>query len=155
MPNRDRLSAGAAVVAVVLAVVAVWQFVAAPRHWSDDEFVAATTERVELLIAADRDDPERAGRILSGATGSFADAFAQSADAYTEYVARADTRGDGHVDGVALARRDGESAVMLVAASLMVSTAQGRDSAPTLLRMRVLMTPEDRQLKIAALEVLG
>ncbi|MCF8605349.1 hypothetical protein L5I01_18515 [Gordonia sp. HY442] len=143
-----------AVVAVALAGVAVWQYASAPRHYSDAEYVAATTDRVGLLLEADSDDPGRAGRILSGATGEFHDAFAQSADAYTQFVTSAKTRGAGSVDGVGLARRNGDSALMLVAANVRVATATGQDATAGDFRMRVLMTPEDDELKIAAVEVL-
>lgn len=144
-----------AVVATVLAGVAVWQYASVPRHYSDAEYVAAATERVTLLVEADSDDERRAARILSGATGEFHDSFAQSADAYTKFVTSAKTHGDGTVDGVGLARREGDSALMLVAASVRVSTSTGQDAAPGAFRMRVLMTPEDDELKIAAVEVLG
>lgn len=143
------------VIAVVLAGVAVWQYAVAPRHYSDDDFIAAATSRVELLLEADSDDADRAARILSGATGTFHDSFAQSADAYSQYIETAKTRGDGTVDGIALARRDGDSALMLVAASVRVATSTGEDEAPATFRMRVLMTPEDDVLKIAAVEVLA
>ncbi|MGO3327724.1 hypothetical protein [Gordonia sp. (in: high G+C Gram-positive bacteria)] len=142
------------VVAVALAGVAVWQYTVAPRRYSDAEYVAAATDRVALLLEADSDDPGRAGRILSGSTGEFHDAFAQSADAYTQFVTSAKTRGDGSIDGVGLARRDNDSALMLVAASVRVATSTGQDAAAGDFRMRVLMTPEDDELKIAAVEVL-
>ncbi|GAA4659846.1 hypothetical protein [Gordonia humi] len=143
-----------AVIAVILACVAVWQFAVRPHHYSDAEFVAATTERVGLLVEADSDDHHRADRILAGSTGDFHDAFAQSADAYTRFVTSAHTRGDGGVDGVALARRDGDAALMLVAASVRVTTADGADASLTPFRLRVLMAPDDGELKISAVEVL-
>jgi Mce-associated membrane protein len=153
-----RRTAGVVVITVVVAVlvgVASWRLATAPDHYSDDDFVAATTERVSLLLEADSSDPTRARRILSGATGEFHDSFAQSADAYSQYIESARTRGSGAVDGVALARRDGESALMLVAASVRITTADGTDDEPSAFRMRVQMTPEDGELKIAGIEVLS
>ncbi|MCF8589786.1 hypothetical protein [Gordonia liuliyuniae] len=153
--SRRSLPIVFAVLSVVLAGVAVWQYLVAPHHYSDAEYVSATTDRVRLLVEADSDDQGRAERILSGATGAFHDSFAQSADAYTQFVASAETSGAGSVDGVGLARREGDSALMLVAASVRVATSTGQDEAPAAFRMRVLMTPEDGELKIAAVEVLG
>ncbi|WOC11583.1 hypothetical protein [Gordonia sp. MP11Mi] len=153
--RKQGLAVVFAIVAVALAGLAVWQYAVAPRHYSDAEYVSATADRVSLLMEADSEDQGRAGRILSGATGEFHDSFAQSADAYTQFVESAKTSGDGSVDGVGVARREGDSALMLVAASVRVATSTGQDAAPAAFRMRVLMTPEDGELKIAAVEVLG
>ncbi|WP_161893811.1 hypothetical protein [Gordonia spumicola] len=142
------------VVAALIGVVS-WRYATAPSYFSDDEFIAATTERVSLLLEADNGDTARAGRILAGATGEFHDSFAQSADAYSKYIESARTRGAGRIDGVAVARRDGSSALMLVTASVRISTADGTDDAASDFRMRVLMTPEDGVLKIAGVEVLA
>ncbi|WP_132992099.1 hypothetical protein [Gordonia zhaorongruii] len=144
-----------AVLAVTVACFAVWRYADAPTRYSDADYVDAATERVSLLVEADSTDPTRARRILSGATGDFHDSFAQSADAYTQFVAKAGTRGDGSVDGVAVARRDGDSALLLVAASVRVETAKSADDGGmNHLRMRVAMTPEDDVLKVSAVEVL-
>ncbi|WP_341256931.1 MULTISPECIES: hypothetical protein [Gordonia] len=155
--GRRQIAAIVVITVVVAALVGVasWRFATASVRYSDGEFVAATTQRVSLLLEADSSDPTRARRILSGATGEFHDSFAQSADAYSQYIESARTRGSGAVDGVALARRDGESALMLVAASVRITTADGTDDAASAFRMRVQMAPEDGELKIAGIEVLS
>ncbi len=155
LSGRAWVMLGAVAVAVVALVgVVSWRYATAPSYASDAEFVTATTQRVTLLLEADSSDTGRARRILAGATGAFHDSFAQSADAYSRYIESARTRGSGTVDGVALARRDGESALMLVAASVRVTTSGGTDDAASEFRMRVLMSPDDGELKIAGLEML-
>ena len=113
--------------------------------------MAAATERVKLLVVADADDPTRARRILAGSTGDFHDSFAQSADAYSEFVRAAGVRGTGTVDAAVLAQCDGDAGLVLVVAAVRA----GSDDAPTtMLRLRVLLRPEDDVLKLAAVETL-
>ncbi len=151
-------------VAVVIAAAlvgtaawAVWFAASAPDRHSDDDYLRAATQEVELLVTADADDPDRAQRILSRATGPFRDSFAQSADAYTEYIRQSGAEGDGEIDGAAVAGRSLRGAQVLVAASVQVRTADGdRDSEPVQqLRLRVTVVPEDGELKVAGLVLVG
>ena len=161
-----------AVLAVVAAALAWWQVSSAPKY-SDGELVDAAVSRVELLLTADADDPGRGREILFGATGAFRDSFAQSAEAYTQFVERQGTRGTAGIDGAALATRDGDRGVVLIAASLALAAGQqpgdseqsgepeqsgqpeqsGEPEAQSL-RLRVVVEPEDGQLKLAGVTFL-
>ena len=129
----------------------VWRAVDRSADYSDAQLVEAAEQRVAVLLQADADSPDRAEQILSGATGDFHDAFAQSADAYTRYVKREGAHGDATIDAAALAARMGESGVVLVAAGLQVSTD---DAAPLRqqIRLRVTVEPDDGQLKLSTVE---
>lgn len=158
----------AALLALALAAVAVWWAVGFPRptasgfgssgfaspgfassEFSDGDYVRAATTRVELLLSADPDDSDRAARILDGATGEFADEFAQSADAYSAYVARTGVRGTGRVEAAVLAQREGDAAVVLIVAELDVEGV-----APQQLRLRTVVADEHGVLRLAGVELL-
>ncbi|MFZ2510237.1 MAG: hypothetical protein WAW85_04010 [Gordonia sp. (in: high G+C Gram-positive bacteria)] len=144
-----------AVLAVLAAGLAWWQVRSGPTY-SDRELVAAAVERTELLLAADADDPGRAKEILSGATGEFRDSFAQSAEAYTQFVERQRSRGTAGIDAAALAAREGDRGVVLIAASLAVAAgdAQAAPAEAQPLRLRVVVEPADGQLKLAGVTFL-
>nr|WP_234354012.1 hypothetical protein [Gordonia iterans] len=141
-----------AVLTVLGAAGAVWAAVERGPAYSDRELVDAATARVELLLTADADDQRRAREILSGATGEFHDEFAQSADAYSAFVQTHGSRGEAHIDGNALAARDGDVAVVLIAATVRVES--GDEHGRRQLRLRVVVQPEDGVLKLAGVTFL-
>lgn len=161
---RQRMSRGirgALVLLATLTVVAAglgwWQLVSGPQY-SDQELVEAAVARTELLLTADVADPGRAREILAGATGDFRDSFAQSAEAYTQFVEQRGARGSAGIDAAALAARDGDRGVVLLAASLAVTVGQ-EDQAQAQaqaqpLRLRVVVEPADGQLKLAGVTFL-
>lgn len=144
-----------AVLAVVGAGLLVWRAAVAGPEFSDQQMVDAAGQRAELLLTADAGDPKRARQILAGATGEFHDSFAQSAESYTEFVAGRGSRGATTIDGAALASRDGDRAVVLVAASLRVeSPSRPQGEAPVQVRLRVVVEPEDGVLKLSGVTFL-
>ncbi|GAC56490.1 hypothetical protein GOHSU_08_00180 [Gordonia hirsuta DSM 44140 = NBRC 16056] len=147
-----------AVLAVAGAAVAWWQVVRGPQY-SDDQLVDAAVSRVQLVLSADADDPGRARKILAGATGEFHDTFAQSAQAYTRYIELQGTRGSAAVDGAALAYRDGDRAMVLVAATLSMAGAAGAgesgEAGGRPLRLRVVVEPDEGMLKLSGVTFLS
>ncbi|MGB3698882.1 MAG: hypothetical protein WBA05_15760 [Gordonia sp. (in: high G+C Gram-positive bacteria)] len=145
---------GAVVAAcVIVAAVAVWYAASAPSRFSDEDYVAAATSRVDLLLNVDADDPARAKRILDGATGAFHDAFAQSADAYSTYVKDTGARGHGSVDAAAVQYRSDAGADVMVAANVQVGDEKSDADAQPIkpLRLIVGMVPDGGVLKIDGL----
>ncbi|MFC0313295.1 hypothetical protein ACFQNE_16180 [Gordonia phosphorivorans] len=143
-----------AVLAVLVAGVTVWQATARERSYSDADLIDAATSRVELLLTADADDTDRARQILAGATGDFHDQFAQSAQAYTEFVQEQGSNGRARIDGAGLVGRSGDVGVVLIAAAVAVKGAAGEGEKRRQLRLRVVVEPEDGRLKLSGVAFL-
>jgi Mce-associated membrane protein len=157
--KRKSLTALAAVVAVaaIAAVVACYRYSQADTSFTDEQYMRAATERVQVLLTPEAGDNGTRGRqILGGATGSFRDEFAQSTDAFTRFVQQIGTVSTGTVDGVGISSRTDQQATLLVTAAISVRTGLDADPAPALLtqrfRVQVDMVPDDGALKISALE---
>lgn len=165
---RQRISLGLRALLAVLAVLAVagagvaaWAAFGRGPSYSDQQLVDAATERVEVLLATDAQNPDRAQQILAGATGEFHDAFAQSADAYTSFLQRTGTVGAAQIDGSALVGREGDRGVVLVAASVQgqrgkpgADPAVTRDRETLPIRLRVMVEPESDVLKLSGVVFL-
>lgn len=177
--ERRRLSLGLRLLLAALAVLApagagclAWRAAEATPAYSDADLVSAASSRVQRLLAADAADPDRAREILAGATGDFYDSFAQSAEAYTAFVADRGTVGEAAIDGAALVTREGDGGVVLVTAGLRVgtgaagpttprptappqsTTTPGSTTTPQQVRLRVLVEPDDGVLKLAGVVFL-
>ncbi|MET9201233.1 hypothetical protein [Gordonia sp. NPDC003585] len=149
---------GGVVVAVALAAVMVTAWVRTSDHYTDADFESAAAERVSVLLSPNHRDPQQVWRILSGATGAFYDEFAQSADAYTAFVRAHGTVTHSSVDGTGVAGRADDTASVLVAATVTFDRASAkpdpRAEAVRRFRLRVLVTPADGELKLAAVQYL-
>ncbi|MEO9327793.1 hypothetical protein [Gordonia aurantiaca] len=145
-----------AIVAIALAVFAVLAWNDARDAYTDADFERAAAERVSVLIAPDHRDPRRAQKILAGATGAFHDEFAQSADAYTTFVREQGTASSSSVDGTGVSARRGDTATVLVAATVVFDgdEANGDGERARRFRLRVLVEPDDGTLKLAAVQYL-
>ncbi|ASR04620.1 hypothetical protein FOV72_06875 [Gordonia rubripertincta] len=153
--SRWILATLVAVVAVVLAGVAVVAWSGARNVPTDDDFERAAADRVAVLIAPDHRDPSRARKILAGATGTFYDEFAQSADSYSAFVQANGSVSKSSVDGTGVSARDGDSATVLVAATVVFDTAgETGEGQARRFRLRVLVAPDDGSLKLGAVQYL-
>ncbi|MBY4570063.1 hypothetical protein ACN95_08540 [Gordonia sihwensis] len=154
MSRRTRwILATIAVLALAAAGAGIWYAAAAPQRYSDEDYLKAATAEVELLLDVDANDPARAKRILAGATGSFHDAFAQSADAYSSYVKDSGAHGQGRIDAAAVQSSSADGAEVMVAASVQVGDRDTEQDAAPLqnLRLVVSLVPEDGDLKVDGL----
>ncbi|GAC51701.1 hypothetical protein [Gordonia amicalis] len=143
------------VVAVVGAGIAVVAWSDARNAYTDDDFERAAAERVAVLIAPDHRDPGRARKILAGATGTFYDEFAQSADSYSAFVQANGSVSESSVDGTGVSAREGGSATVLVAATVLFDADDGTGPGQARrFRLRVLVTPDDGSLKLGAVQYL-
>lgn len=153
--NRGlRLAAVLCVVTGVAAVVAVVLWARADDGYSDADYLTAATDRVELLLSPDYRKPKQSQRILAGATGRFYDEFAQSADAYSKFVADAGTVSAGRVTGAGVDKRLGDDAEVLVAATADLDATAQRPASARQFRLRVIVTPENGILKLSMVQYL-
>ncbi|GED99367.1 hypothetical protein [Gordonia crocea] len=142
------------VLAALAAVTGLVAAVIAGRGPSDDDFQRAAAQRVGALLTVDPGHPDRAKRILAGATGEFHDEFAQSADAYTRFVRSAGTVSDGRVTGTGLTARRDNSAEVLVAASVDLAASRTAPARSTDFRLRVVVVDEGGAFKLAKVQYL-
>ncbi len=149
--RRERIILGAAGLAAIGGIIAALLSGRAP---SDEDFMRAAAARVNLLLSTAPDQPDRARRILAGATGEFHDEFAQSADAYTVFVRAAGTVAHGRVRGVGLTARKGDQAEVLVAASVDMAASPQGPAHSTDFRLRVVVADEDGALRLAKVQYL-
>ncbi|MFT4200974.1 hypothetical protein [Gordonia sp. (in: high G+C Gram-positive bacteria)] len=140
----------AAAAAISGAIAVVWH----GRAPSDEDYQRAAAERVNTLLSVSADQPERAKRILAGATGDFHDEFAQSADAYTAFVRRAGTVSQGRVQGTGLTGRQGDQAEVLVMATVDLPASAAAPARSTDFRLRVVVADEGGSLKLAKVQYL-
>ncbi|WAC56551.1 hypothetical protein [Gordonia sp. SL306] len=156
-PSRIRwLVAVLTVVAVVAAVVGGTLWVRAEHAYTDSDFQRAAVARVSLLLSPDHRRLDQARRILDGAAGAFYDEFAQSADGYSRFIQSQGTVARGTVDGAGVSGRSGDEAAVLVAATVEFSgdAVAGRAAAIRQFRLRVLVSPDDGQLKLSAVQYI-
>lgn len=138
-----------AILAVAAAAATLTLWSRAVPHYSDADYQRAATDRVSLLLSPNSHDAGQAKRILDGATGEFYDEFAQSADSYTRFVRSQGTVARGTVDATGVSGRSGDTAAVLVS-----STVAFTDTVTRQFRLRVLVTPDDGQLKLSAVQYL-
>lgn len=147
----------AVAVAAVAAVSGLIAMLVTGRGASDEEFQRAAAERVNVLLSVapgQPGQPDRAKRVLAGATGEFHDEFAQSADAYTAFVRAAGTVSDGRVQGTGLTARRGKQAEVLVYATVDLAPTAQSPSRSADFRLRVVVADEDGDLKLAMVQYL-
>ncbi|GAA1479829.1 hypothetical protein GCM10009624_02690 [Gordonia sinesedis] len=171
----------AVVGALVVAGVSVGAATRSVRGYTDADYRRAAAAEMRLLLSPNHTEPQQVRRILDGATGGFYDEFAQSADSYTAFVRRNGTIAGASIDGTGLSRRDGDDAVVLVAATVEyrppgasassdgetsadretttgpeTNTDRGTNAAPDTrqFRLRVFVTPDDGRLKVGAVQYL-
>lgn len=145
----------AAIASLAAAVVGIVSWVSVTGAHSDADYQRAAAAEMSLLLGPDSTDPGQVQRILDGATGTFHDEFAQSAQSYTEFVERTGTVARATVTGTGVAARSGDAVTVLVAATVIYRpSSAGQPPPPRDFRLRVLVTPEDGRLKVAAVQYL-
>lgn len=149
-----RVALVALVAGLVFAGFAVVALISSDDSYSDVDYIDAATDRIELLLSPDFREPNRVKRILANATGSFYDEFAQSADAYSTFVTKTGTVSTGRVDGAGVARRLGDDAEVLVAATVDLAAQPDRPASTRDVRLRTVVTPENGILKLSVVQYL-
>lgn len=140
--------------AVIAATTGVLAWSRTAHAYTDADFRAAAVTTVADLLSPNADAPDQVRAILDGATSPFYDDFAQSAQAYTAFVRRNATVASATIDGVGVSARDGDTATVLVAAT--VGYAQRTPPvADQRYRLRVVVTADASRLKTAEVQYLS
>lgn len=162
-PRRPKLSAVAAVIAVVVSLAAVGASVemavlhkhAVRERQQVAEFAAAARQGVVTLTSLDFEHAkEGVQRIVEVSTGTFKDDFLKMADDFTNVVEQSKVVSQGSVQATAvdLDSMTDTSAVVLVASTSEVTNAAGAKQDPRKYRLIVTMTRDGGQLKMSKVE---
>jgi Mce-associated membrane protein len=162
-PGRPKLSAVAAVLAVLISLVAVGAAVemavlhkhAVRERQQAAEYAAAARQGVVTLTSLDFEHAkEGVQRIVEVSTGTFKDDFLKMADDFTNVVEQSKVVSQGSVQAAAvdLDSMTDNSAVVLVASTSEVTNAAGAKQDPRKYRLIVTMTREGGQLKMSKVE---
>lgn len=155
---RPRLAVVTAVLLIcvwlTLTGLMIWQHrQSTARHVDETEFIVAAKRGVIALLSLDyhhaNDDVQR---VIDAATGSFKDDFARDADDFVKTAQDSKAVTVGSVSAAALESRNGDSGVVLLAASSKVTNANGAQQDPRSWRMSVTLTRDGGQLKMSNVE---
>ncbi len=139
---------------VALTGLMLWQHreVAAQRS-QDQQFVDAARAGVTALLSIDHSRAQAdVARVLDLSTGPFREDFERSADDFIKTAVDSKAVTTGTVNAAALGARDGDSGVVLVAATSEVTNVNGADQDPRPFRMNVTVTRDGGTPKIADVE---
>jgi len=162
-PGRPKLSAVAAVFAVLISLVAVGasvEMAVLHKHAQRErqqvaEYAAAARQGVVTLTSLDFEHAkEGVQRIVEVSTGTFKDDFLKMADDFTNVVEQSKVVSQGSVQAAAvdLDSMTDNSAVVLVASTSEVTNAAGAKQDPRKYRLIVTMTRDGGQLKMSKVE---
>lgn len=157
---RSRHTAGLALAAlltgagVALTGLMLWQHreVAAQRS-QDLQFVEAARAGVTALLSIDHTRAEAdVQRVLDLSTGAFREDFQRSADDFIKTAVDSKAVTTGTVNAAALDTLDGDSGVVMVAATSEVTNTNGADQDPRPFRISVTVTRDGDTPKMSDVE---
>ncbi|AQT79273.1 hypothetical protein B1R94_08325 [Mycolicibacterium litorale] len=154
--SRIALAAAVLVICGLLAVtgVMVWQHrqVAAQRA-HQAEFVAAARAGVTALLSIDYTHAKSdVARVIDLSTGTFRADFTKGAQDFVTTAEQSKAVTVGSIKSAALQSEDGDTAVVLLAASSTVTNANGAQQDPRAWRMSVTVARDGGQLKMSNVE---
>ena len=165
-PRRFRIAGGSAIRSAMifgLAVVAVLGLVCgwlgyraySTRHAAELRAVLLETGRQEAinLTTIDFEHAEAdVQRILDGATGQFYDEFNSRSAPFVEVVKKAQSKSVGTVTAGGIESMNGDEAQVMVAVSVKTTTKGAPDDPPRHWRMRMTVTKQGSDAKVAKVE---
>ena len=165
-PRRFRIAGGSAIRSAMifgLAVVAVLGLVCgwlgyraySARHAAEWRAVLLETGRQEAinLTTIDFEHAEAdVQRILDGATGQFYDEFSSRSAPFVEVVKKAQSKSVGTVTAGGIESMNGDEAQVMVAVSVKTTTKGAPDDPPRHWRMRMTVTKQGSDTKVAKVE---
>lgn len=117
------------------------------------EFVTAAKEGVVALLSIDYNHAKAdVQKVIDHSTGSFKDDFTKGADDFVKTAEQSKAVTVGKVSAAALESENGDTGVVLLAASSQVTNANGARQDPRAWRMSVTMTRDGGQLKMSNVE---
>ncbi|OBB69903.1 hypothetical protein [Mycobacterium sp. 852014-50255_SCH5639931] len=149
----------AAVIVLICAFVAASGYMMWERHETTERnqrtanFVAGARQGVVNMFSMDFNRAkEDVQRVIDSSTGQFRDDFQQRAKDFTTVVEQSKVVTQGSVNAAAVQSIDGNSALVLVAASSRITNAAGAKDEPRNWRLKVTVTDEGGQYKMSKLE---
>ncbi|OBH99103.1 hypothetical protein [Mycobacterium sp. E2733] len=149
----------AAVIVLICAFVAASGYMMWERHETTERnqrtanFIAGARQGVVNMFSMDFNRAkEDVQRVIDSSTGQFRDDFQQRAKDFTTVVEQSKVVTQGTVNAAAVQSIDGNSALVLVAASSRISNAAGAKDEPRNWRLKVTVTDDGGQYKMSKLE---
>jgi Mce-associated membrane protein len=149
----------AAVIILICAFVGASGYMMWQRHETTERnqrvanFVAGARQGVVNMTSLDFNRAkEDVQRVIDSTTGQFRDDFQQRAKDFTTVVEQSKVVTQGTVNAAALQSIDGNSAVVLVAATSRITNAAGAKDEPRNWRLRVTVTDDGGQYKMSKME---
>lgn len=149
----------AAVIVLICGFVAASGYMMWERHETAERnqrtanFIAGARQGVVNMFSMDFNRAkEDVQRVIDSSTGQFRDDFQQRAKDFTTVVEQSKVVTQGTVNAAAVQSIDGNSALVLVAASSRISNAAGAKDEPRNWRLKVTVTDDGGQYKMSKLE---
>ncbi|CDO90790.1 hypothetical protein AWC29_17855 [Mycobacterium triplex] len=118
-------------------------------------FLAGARQGVVNMTSLDFNKAkEDVQRVIDSSTGQFRDDFQQRAKDFTTVVEQSKVVTQGTVNAAAVQSIDGNSALVLVAATSRITNAAGAKDEPRRWRLKVTVTEEGGQYKMSKLEFI-
>jgi Mce-associated membrane protein len=149
----------AAVIILICAFVGASGYMMWQRHEVTERnqrvanFLAAAKQGVVNITSLDFNRAkEDVQRVIDSSTGQFRDDFQQRAKDFTTVVEQSKVVTQGTVNAAAVESIDGNSALVLVAATSRITNAAGAKDEPRNWRLKVTVTDDGGQYKMSKLE---
>ncbi|ORV53293.1 hypothetical protein AWC03_20490 [Mycobacterium europaeum] len=149
----------AAVIVLICAFVGASGYMVWERHETTERnqrtanFIAGAKQGVVNMFSMDFNRAkEDVQRVIDNSTGQFRDDFQQRAKDFTTVVEQSKVVTQGTVNAAAVQSIEGNSALVLVAASSRISNAAGAKDEPRNWRLKVTVTDDGGQYKMSKLE---
>lgn len=149
----------AAVIVLICAFVGASGYIMWQRHETTQRnqraanFIAGARQGVINMTSLDFNRAkEDVQRVIDSSTGQFRDDFQQRAKDFTTVVEQSKVVTQGTVNAAAVQSIDGNSALVLVAATSRITNAAGAKDEPRNWRLRVTVTDDGGQYKMSKLE---
>ncbi|WP_301148537.1 hypothetical protein [Mycobacterium simiae] len=151
----------AAAVVLICVFVAASVYMMCQRHEISERnqraanFLAGAKQGVVNMTSLDFNRAkEDVQRVIDSSTGQFRDDFQQRAKDFITVVEQSKVVTEGNVTAAAVQSMDGNSAVVLVAATSRITNAAGAKDEPRRWRLKVTVTEDGGQYKMSKLEFI-
>ncbi len=149
----------AAVIILICAFVGASGYMVWQRHETTERnqrtanFIAGARQGVVNMLSLDFNRAkEDVQRVIDSSTGQFRDDFQQRAKDFTTVVEQSKVVTEGTVNAAGVQSIDGNSALVIVAATSRITNAAGAKDEPRRWRLKVSVTDDGGQYKMSKLE---
>jgi Mce-associated membrane protein len=149
----------AAVIILICAFVGASGYMVWQRHETTERnqrtanFIAGARQGVVNMLSLDfKRAKEDVQRVIDSSTGQFRDDFQQRAKDFTTVVEQSKVVTEGSVNAAGVQSIDGNSALVVVAATSRITNAAGAKDEPRRWRLKVSVTDDGGQYKMSKLE---